>query len=126
MGKSARSLRASSFACAVTATRPSYPGRYGLKRTVARRADTLVSVTRHDNGMRKDSPFATHGRACFVGLRMRIADGSYGAEWLSASTNRKTRPRKGRARYSIHHVPRAVPTSSACASLDLLVGGSRR
>jgi hypothetical protein len=85
MGKSARSLRASSFACAVTATLPSYPALRGEKRTVACFADAFVSVTRHERGMRKDSPFTSHGRAFLAGLRIRIAEGSYGAEWFSAS-----------------------------------------
>jgi hypothetical protein len=52
------------------------PPVYGRKRTVACFADDFVSVTRHESGIRYDSPFTIHGRGCLVGLRMRIADGS--------------------------------------------------
>jgi hypothetical protein len=52
------------------------PRGYGRKRTVACFADAFARVTRHDEGMRYVSPFTMYGRAFFVGLRMRIADGA--------------------------------------------------
>src|SRR5436309_11581563 len=50
------------------------PRGYGRKRTSARPALARVSVTRHDKGMRYDSPFTIQARLCLVGFRIKTAE----------------------------------------------------